>query len=63
MITLQILSTQIWEHGEHAPGTPKVFASNTQDNNYLKDVWIAFQAKCSVKIAQFINISLLMPVA
>ena len=48
------------EHGKHAPGTPKVFLKNT---NNLKGVLKAFHAICSVKIAQFINLSLLVPVA
>ena len=44
------------EHSRVSPGKHKA-------RNYLKDVWIAFQAICSVKIAQFIYISLLVPVA
>ena len=44
------------EHSRFSPGTHKV-------RYYLKDVWIAFQAICFVKIPQFINISLLVPVA
>ena len=51
------------EHGEHAPGTPKVFPRNTQCKNYLKDVGIVFEAICCVKIAPFINISILVPIA
>ena len=38
------------------PGTPKA-------SNYLEDVQIVFQAICFVKIAQFIYISLLVPIA
>ena len=44
------------EHPRFSPGTRKA-------RNYLKDVWIAFQAICSVSIASFINISSLVPVA
>ena len=44
------------EHQRQSPGTHKA-------RHYLKDVWIAFQAICSAKIAQFINISLIVPVA
>ena len=39
------------EHGEHAPGTPKVFPGTRKARNYLKDVWKEFQAICTVKIA------------
>ena len=44
------------EHSRFSPGTHKA-------RNYLKDVWIMFQAICSVKIARFINISPIVPVA
>ena len=44
------------EHSRISPGAHKA-------RNYPKDVWIAFQAICSVKIAQFIYISLLISVA
>ena len=42
------------EHPRFSPGTHKA-------SNYLKDVWMVFQAICSVKIARFSNISLLVP--
>ena len=42
------------EHQRFSPGTHKA-------RNYLKDVWLLFQAICLVKIAQQINISLLVP--
>ena len=44
------------EHTRFFPGTPKA-------RNYLKDVRIVFQALFSVKIAQFIYISLLVPIS
>ena len=50
------------EHGEHAPGTTKVFPRNTHGKQLLKDAWIAFQTIYSLKIAKFINIFLLVPV-
>ena len=45
--------SMIPEHKRLPPETHKA-------RNYLKDVMIAFQAILSVKIAQFINISLLV---
>ena len=49
--------------GSMLPEHPRFFPGTHKARNYVKDVWILFEAICSVKIAWFINISPLLPVA
>jgi len=49
--------------GSTLPEHPRIYTGTHRARNYLKDVCTAFQAICSEKIAQFINISLLFPEA